>query len=531
MFGIDDSNRRWWTLAGACAGLFVLMLDSTVINLALPRIQHDLDSSAAELQWIPNAYLLTIAAFVVTGGRLGDIRGRKRVFQLGLAIFAAGSVLSALAPGMETLIAGRVVQGLGAAALLPLSLALVSDAFGDDEQARAMGIWAAVSSLALAVGPLLGGVVVELDWRLLFWVDVPVLGAGLAVIAAAATESRDEGTAQRIDWPGLALLAVGLTCLVLPLVQAGEWGWGSPKTLVVLGVAVPVLAGFVVVEQRSANPIVELSLFRNGPYFGATAAAFCLVGAYWSLMYFEALYLQNVLDHSPGVAGLLILPITLPMIVLSPLAGGLIARFGSRALMTFGMCSGVAGLLLVTFTGEDTGYALQLPAFLLFGVALGLVYAPMSAAAMVAMPRAKAGIASGVLAMNRVAAGAIGLAATGAVFTALQADKIGELIDARAGGVGPSDLGELDGLLSGSETARGALQGFTVTQQDALTGAARDAFSYAMAGSFWIMVGLVAVGAALTWAFVRDPEPAGEPAPSPEPGELRHHMHHRRFHL
>src|SRR4051794_1580607 len=183
---ITAENRRWWVLGGACLGLFVLMLDSTVINLALPEMQADLDSATSELQWVPNAYLLTIAALVVTAGRLGDIFGRRRLFDIGLAIFAAGSVLAALAPTIEVLIGGRVLQGVGAAALLPLSLALVSAAFGDDEQARAMGIWAAVSSIALAVGPLLGGLVVELNWRLLFWVNVPLCVAGILIVRAAA---------------------------------------------------------------------------------------------------------------------------------------------------------------------------------------------------------------------------------------------------------------------------------------------------------------------------------------------------------
>lgn len=546
---ITDENRRWWTLGGSCLGLFVLMLDSTVINLALPSIQRDLDSSAAELQWLPNAYLLAIAAFVVTAGRLGDIFGRKLIFQAGMVVFAAGSLLAAVAPGMETLIAGRVVQGLGAAAILPLSLALVSDAFPDDEQARAMGIWAAVSSVALAAGPALGGVVVDLDWRILFWVNPPLAAAGAAVVAAATRESRDEGAKPRIDWTGLVLLTAGLVCVVLPLVEGSEWGWGSATTLGLLAAGLVLLAGFAVAEGRVEDPIVDFSLFRNGPYFGATAAAFSLVGAYWCVMYFESQYLQGVLDYSPSVAGLLILPITVPMIVLSPLAGRLIAQFGSRALMTFGMACGVAGLLLITRTSADSGYGLQLPAFLLFGVALGLVYAPMSAAAMAAMPRAKAGIASGVLAMNRVAAGAIGLAATGAVFTALQRDRIGELADERAAGVRPDDLGELDGLMSGSETARAALADASSSQREALTDAARDAFSYALAGSFWLLVGTVTVGAVLTWAFVRDPERlvgsdvAAEAEGSRElPPHLRHlrhlphlhnlhHLHYRRFHL
>lgn len=493
---VTDENRRWWTLGGSCLGLFVLMMDSTVINLALPSIQQELDSSSAELQWLPNAYLLAITALVVTAGRFGDIFGRRLVFQAGMVVFALGSLLAAAASGMEVLIAGRVVQGVGAASMLPLSLALVSDAFPDDEQARAMGIWAAVSSIALAAGPLLGGLVVELDWRIIFWVNVPLTAVGVWAIAVSTRESCDEGSKPKVDLPGLVLLSAGLVCLVLPLVEGNDWGWGAPQTLGLAAAAAVLLTAFATVERRVSNPIVDFSLFRNGPYFGATAAAFCLVGAYWCVMYFEAQYLQNVLGHSPSEAGLLILPITLPMIALSPMAGALIARFGSRLLMTAGMLFGVAGLLVITRTDATSGYGLQLPAFLLFGVALGLVYAPMSAAAMAAMPRAKAGIASGVLAMNRVGAGAVGLAVVGAVFVSLQADKVGD--------------------------------------RSAGTDASRDAFSYALASSFWILVGLMVVGTVLTWTFVRDPDQVDRSGVVTEAAgtrELRHHLHHRRFHL
>jgi MFS family permease len=243
------------------------------------------------------------------------------------------------------------------------------------------------------------------------------------------------------------------------------------------------MGAFWVVEHRVAQPIVEFPLFRNGPYFGASAAAFCLVGSYWSLIFFQPQYLQIGLGHSATATGLLILPVTVPMIVISPFAGRLIARFGARELMTAGMACGTAGLVFLTQTSSGSGYGLVLPGYLLFGVALGLVYAPMSTAAMVAMPREKTGIASGVLAMDRVLAGAVTLAVSGAVFHGLHDDH---------------------------------------------------SFAVAVGGSNWVLVALTGLGTALTWGFVRS-APATGPDPavagSPPPSEAHHHQHHRRFHL
>jgi EmrB/QacA subfamily drug resistance transporter len=480
---ITDSSRPWWTLAGACTGLFVLMLDSTIVALALPSIKHDIGASTSGLQWVMNGYLLVIAALVVTGGRIGDIFGRRAVFTVGLVIFAAGSVLSGAAAGEVAIVLGRVVQGIGAAAMLPLSLAIVCDAFPSSEQPRALGIWAAVSALALAVGPLIGGLLVDLDWRLIFWINVPILAVGVAIMLIAVAETRDETATRRLDIAGLILLAAGLTALIMPLVESSAWGLGSARSIGILAAGVVLLGAFWFAEHRVEQPIVDFPLFRNGPYFGASAAAFCLVGPYWSLIFFQPQYLQTTLGHSATMTGLLILPVTVPMILISPLAGRLIARFGARALMTAGMICGTAGLLFLTRISNASGYGLVLPGYLLFGVALGLVYAPMSTAAMVAMPPEKTGIASGVLAMNRVLAGALALAASGAV---------------------------LHGLLDD------------------------HSFPVALAGSSWVLVGLMAVGAALTWIFVRS-APTTPPNPavagSPPPSEMHHHQHHRRFHL
>ncbi len=476
------ANRTWWTLAGACAGLFLLMLDSTVVALALPEIRGDVDASSEGLQWVMNGYLLTIAVLVVTAGRLGDMFGRKRVFLVGTAFFALGSVVSGAAGDQETLILGRVLQGVGAAPMLPLSLALVCNAFAAAEQPRALGIWAAVSAVALAIGPLAGGLLIELDWRVIFWMNLPIAALGIAITVYAATESTDPGSGTKIDWPGLAALSVGITAVVLALVQAQAWSVAATAGLALAGLVI--LFGFWRIEHRVREPIVDFALFRNGPYFGASAAAFCLVGAYWAVMFFQPQYLQDVRGHSPIASGLLILPVTAPMVFISPFSGRLIGRFGARRLMTAGMACGLAGLLLLTLIGTDTSFALALVAYLLFGVALGFVYAPMSTAAMAAMPGEKVGIASGVLAMDRVLAGAVALAATGAVFHT---------------------------LLGGG-----------------------DSFAAAIAGSTWVPAVLVAAGVGLTWAFVRDPErPGPDPAVAgdPAPEALQHHRHHRRFHL
>ncbi len=482
MLGIDENNRPWWTLAGTCAGLFLLMLDSTVVALALPSIRHDVNATAAGLQWVMNGYLLAITVCVVTAGRLGDMFGRKRLFLGGMVIFALGSVVSGAAGSQEALIVGRILQGIGAAPMLPLSLAIVCNAFPASEQARALGTWAGVSALALAIGPLAGGLLVELDWRVIFWINLPVAAIGIAITAAAAPESTDPGSGRRIDFAGLAALGFGLAAVVLALVQSRVWSGGATAAAALAGVGA--LAAFWRIEHRVREPIVDFALFRNGPYFGASAAAFALVGAYWAVMFFQPQYLQDVRGHSAVLSGAMILPITAPMVVISPLSSRLIGRFGARRLMTAGMACGTAGLGVLTQLETGSGYGFLLLGYLLFGVALGLVYAPMSTAAMAAMPAEKVGIASGVLAMDRVMAGTLALAATGAVFHALE-----------------------DG---GSSFAAG------------------------IAGSTWVLVALCAAGTALTWAFVRDPErPGPDPAVAgkPHPSALRHHFHHRRFHL
>ncbi len=473
----------WWVLAGTCTGLFVLMLDSTVVTLALPRIREDLGASLDGVQWIQNAYLLTLAATVVAAGRLGDLRGRRRVFIAGMAIFAAGSLIAGAAGSIELLVAGRVAQGVGGAALLSLSLALTAHAFPAELQPRALGIWAAVSAVALALGPLIGGVLIEAaSWRWIFLINLPVAAAGIAILVGHGAESRDPAAPPRVDFAGAAVLSIGLLAVVFALVQADDWGPGSPRTLGLLAGGAAVLIGFWRLEHRVPYPLVDFSLFRNGPYLGATAAAFGIVGAYWTVMFFEPQYLQSELGYSAIAAGALILPITAPMAVFSSFSGRLIARFGARRTMTFGMLVALAGMIALALGQDSRSYSGLLPGFLCFGIALALVYAPMSTAAMAAMPAEKVGIASGVLAMNRMLAGAMLLAVAGAIF---------------------------QGALSDGATDP----------------AASAQFATATAEALWPAIAVVAIATMLTWLLVRDPD-----RPAPVASADAHH-HQRRFHL
>jgi len=527
---ITDDNRRWWVLIGTSGGLFLLMLDSTVVALALPSIQADLDASNDQLQWVLNAYLLVIAALVVTAGRFGDIFGRRRVFLLGFMIFGAGSALAAAAWSPDTLIAGRVVMAAGAASILPLSLALVTYVFPDEEQSRAIGIWTGVSAIALGIGPLVGGALSGVDWRLIFIINIPIVAVAVVVVRAAALEIRDETSEPKIDWPGLVLLSVGLLAAVFALINADDWGWTSARSIGLLAVGISALVAFWFVEHRVRDPIVQFSLFRNRPYLGATAAAFGIVGAYWTLMFFEPQYLQNILGYSAIAAGVLILPITVPSIVISPFSGRLMGSLGARATMTTGMVLGVAGLVVLTRVSASSGYGLLFPGLLAVGISLALVYAPMSAAAMAAMPKAKAGIASAGLAMNRILAGAIGLAVVSAVFQSLERDQLDTEFAARGVMLDGRQREQLEGLLAGSEAARETVANDPQGVAEQIERVGADAFAFALGNAIWVLVGVLAVCTILTWWLVEPKQPTTE---LPDAARTDEHRHHRfgGFHL
>jgi EmrB/QacA subfamily drug resistance transporter len=490
---LNEGNRRWWTLAAMCFALFMIMLDNTVVNVALPSIQKDLGASLSSLEWTVNAYTLTFAVLLVTGGRLGDILGRRRMFLFGVVVFAVSSAAIGLAPDQAWLVAGRAIQGIGAAFMMPATLSIITVAFPPEERGKAIGTWAGVSALALAIGPVVGGALTEyVTWRAIFFLNLPVAVGAVAVTLFAAHESRDESTRHTIDWPGIFTVSAGLTALVLALIEGNSWGWGSPEILALLATAAVGLVGFAVIERRVREPMVDFTLFRSATFLGTNAVAFIVSFAMLAMFFFTALYMQNILGYSAIEAGVRFLPSTLMIVAIAPLAGRLTDRIGPRPLMVAGLSLVTVALFLQTRIDVDTGYGLLLPAFILMGIGMALTMSPMSTAAMNAVEPQKAGVGSGILSMSRMVGGTFGVAALGALFQHLARSDLSESL----AGTGISTA-QQEKLVSGLGTASDATNLPPVAAQ-----AAHDAFIHALASGMWLSAGVAALGAVISFVAI-----------------------------
>src|SRR5215203_3680774 len=389
---LTEQNKKWWTLGAVAVGLFMIMLDNTVVNVALPSIQRDLGADLSSLEWIVTGYALTFAALMLTGGKLADAYGRRLMFVLGIAVFTVSSLACGLATSEEMLIAARIVQGAGAALMNPATLSIIAATFPPKERGTAIGIWAGVAALALAIGPLVGGLLTEhLDWSWIFFVNVPVGIAGIAASFVLIDESRDE-THVRLDIPGLVTSGLGLFALTYALIEGNAYGWGSGRIVGALVSAVVLLAVFIVLERRQRAPMLDLTLFRSGTYAGANLVILLVALAMFGVFFFVSLYMQNILGYSAVQAGAAFLPMTIVIILTAPIAGKASDRFGSRWLMTTGMTL-IAG-----------------------GLGMSLTMTPSTAAATRAVPVEKAGIGAAVLNAFRQVGGSLGIALMGAIF-------------------------------------------------------------------------------------------------------------------
>jgi EmrB/QacA subfamily drug resistance transporter len=480
-----------------CFALFMVMLDNTVVNVALPSIQRDFASSISALEWTVNAYTLVFAVLLVTGGRLGDIFGRVRMFLFGVVVFALSSAAIGLAPDDTWLVAGRALQGVGAAFMMPGTLSIISNAFPPAERGKAIGTWAGVSAIALALGPLVGGWLTEdVSWRAIFFLNLPVAAGAIAVTLFAARESRDETVSRTVDIPGIAAITIGLTALVLALVEGNSLGWGSLEILALLATAVIALVAFIVIERRSPAPIVDFDFFRSRSFVGANVVAFAVSFSMLAMFFFLTLYMQNILGYSPLEAGVRFLPSTLIIIVAGPVAGRLTDRIGPRPLITAGMVLVAISLLWQSRLEVDSSYAFLLPAFMIMGVGMGLTMSPMSTAAMNAVDRTKAGVASGTLSMSRMVGGTFGVAVLGALVSAVGRHDLTQALP-RLPGATRERL--VDGLGSGAGT-----QGAPAPVVDA----AHTAFVNALSTALTLSAGAAALAAVLAWLLIAPGRPA-----------------------
>lgn len=402
-------------LVTMCVGYFLVLLDVTVVNVALPSIRTGLHPSVAGLQWVVDGYALALASLMLAGGTIGDLRGHRRVVLAGLAVFGLGSLGCGLAPATGTLIGARAVQGIGAALLLPGTLAVITHAFPESgEQARAIGIWAGIGSVALAAGPLLGGALVQaVGWRAVFLVNVPIVLGALLVAARVVSESADPA-GRRLDVGGVALAATALAALTFAFIEAGHAAFG---VLVVAAVALATLAfgAFLAVERSRPDPMIPLALFRRPAFSSANGVAGTMNLGTLGLLFLLTLYLQGIQHRSALGAGLALIPLFLPLSLLAPLIGRVVARVGSRRPMVGGLLLAALGTGLLSRVQARSGYATLLPALLLWGVGLALLTPAVVAAAMGAVPGERAGLASAVNNTARQAGGAIGIAAFGAL--------------------------------------------------------------------------------------------------------------------
>ena len=467
--------RKWWTLLAVSVATFMLLLDITVVNTALPSIQKDLSASFTDLQWVIDAYTLALAAVVLTAGSIADRVGRRAVFAGGLAIFALSSLAAGLAPNATFLNVARAVQGIGGAAMFAVSLALVAQEFAAGrERATAMGVYGATIGAAVAVGPLVGGAITDgLGWRWVFFLNVPIGIAAIAVTFARLRESRDPN-ATRVDWLGLVSFSTGLLLLVLALVRGNDDGWGSAPIIALFAGAAVMLAAFAAIERRVAEPMLPLGLFRNRAFTGVQLAAFAVSSSLFALFLYLTLYLQNYLGYSPLQAGLRYLPITLVPFLVAPLAVALMARVQARVLMAISLAGVGAGLLLMSGLTAGSGWTALLPGFIVAGVGIGLLNPVIADVAVSVVPKERSGMAAGINDTFRQVGVAVGVAVWGAIFLGRGAAKISALAAGTPAAAGNHPRQLLEAASDGR--LRSALATVPHGARALLTGATREGF-------------------------------------------------------
>jgi EmrB/QacA subfamily drug resistance transporter len=499
---------RWWTLGAVCVAIFMLLLDITIVNVALPDIARSLKASFTDLQWVIDAYALSLAALLLTAGSLADRLGRKLVFLVGLVLFTGASLLCGLSGSPLLLNLARALQGVGGAAMFATSLALLAQAFTGAERGTAFGIWGATTGAAVAIGPLVGGVLTQtIGWEAIFFINVPIGIAAVVVTRARVHESRDE-QARGIDWGGLVTFSVGLFLLIFALVRGNAEGWGSPLIVGFLVGAAVLLVAFVVIERTVREPMLDIGLFRVRAFSGASIVAFALSASMFSIFLYLTLWLQNVLGFSPLQTGLRFLPFSLLSFVTAPIAGRLSSRVPARGLIGAGMLMVAVALLLMHGVTGTSAWTTLLPGFILAGAGVGLVNPPLASTAIGVVHPRRTGMASGINTTFRQVGIATGTAAYGALFQHLLQQRV---VDAFAGGPGAALARRLpvEAYAQGNAGPLARIPGGTA--------AFHSAFASSLNVLFLVAAAVAAVGAVSAVALIRredlwSPSRAGEAA-------------------
>jgi EmrB/QacA subfamily drug resistance transporter len=517
-------ERKWWTLIAVSVAIFMLLLDITVVNVALPDIQRSLHSSFQDLQWVVNAYSLTLAAFLLTAGALSDRFGRRLVFVTGLVVFTLSSAACGLAGTPLALNLARAVQGAGGAMMFATSLALIAGAFHGKERGLAFGVYGGVIGGAVAIGPIVGGVITSgIGWEWIFFVNVPIGIVAAIVTQTQVTESRDPD-ARGVDWIGLVTFSGGLFLLVYGLVEGNAEGWGSTAIVGCFAGAAVLLVLFLIAEVRQERPMLDLGLLRIPSFLGVSIVAFCLSSSMFAMFLYLTLYIQNVLGFGPFQAGLRFLPITLLAFFAAPISGRLTVRVSVRSILGVGMLLVGVGLLLMTGLSATSSWTHLLPGFIVAGIGIGLTNPAIASTAVGVVPNNRAGMASGINNTCRQVGIATGIAGLGAIFQHEISARTLAALDAS---------GQRDAVIAGThgQLSSTFASGSTGRLAESLAAAPRQALVTAFDGAFagalneiLLIAGIVALLGAVAGAvlvrqrdiLVQGPPPApADPAAAP----------------
>ena len=487
--------RRWAALAVLCLSLVVIGLDNTILNVALPTLQRDLDASTSGLQWIVDSYMLVFAGLLLTAGALGDAFGRKRALTAGLLVFGAGSGLSALAPTAEVLVATRAVMGVGAALIMPSTLSILTAIFPAGERAKAIGIWAGMAGIGIALGPLTGGWLLEhFDWGAIFLINLPVVIVALLAGARLVPESRDPHP-RRLDLAGCALSMAALTTLVWGIIEAPVRGWGDAAVISAFLLAVVLLFGFAVWERRCAQPMLDVQLFRE-PRFSAASAAIALAFfAMFGTVFFLTQYLQAVLGYSAFEAGLRTTPVAIGLMIAAPSSAKAVGRLGLRTVVSLGMIVLAGGLALLAQADAASGIELVLAAELVLGFGIGLAVAPATDSIMGSLPLAQASVGSAVNDTTRVTGGAVGVAVLGSALSSGYRADMAEITAGLPAEAAEASGDSLMGALAVADRVGGALG-------ERLAEAAQAAFVSGMHSAVLIAAAIALAGSLIAGALL-----------------------------
>jgi EmrB/QacA subfamily drug resistance transporter len=515
-------DRKWWTLIAVCVATFMLLLDITVVNVALPDIQRSLHASFSDIQWVVDAYSLTLAAFLLTAGVIGDILGRREVFAIGLGIFSVASLVCGLSTTSVMLNFARAAQGVGGAVMFATSLALIAGAFSGRERGTAFGIYGAVLGGSVAIGPLIGGAITSgIGWRWIFFVNVPIGILAIAVTLAKIQESKDPHK-RRIDWIGFVTFSTALFMLVLALIRGNDDGWGSTLIVGLLVGAVVLFTIFLIAEWRQNDPMLDLTLFKRPAMNGVSLAALTLSASIFALFLYLTLYIQDDQGYGPLAAGLRFLPLTVLAFIVAPIAGKLTVRIKTRYLLGSGLLLIAIGLLAMAHTHASSTWTVLLPGFIIAGVGIGTVNPVLASSAISVVPPERSGMASGTNSTFRQVGIATGIAGLGSVFqnqlqhktlSVLSSTQAGRAVIARGGA-------SLQGAILGGGVHRAAAAIPSSASRAALLHAYRVGFSTSLNSIMLIGSAIALVGSVGAFALVRQRDfvpsysPAAETASS-----------------